>query len=176
MKAVEKLVQRPLEVWAGVECTVNRVGNVYFDQLERSCHAIRSSDLDLLAGLGVSALRYPVLWERLAPNDGKTIDWTWSDERLNYLSRLRIQPIVGLVHHGSGPCYTSLTDSSFPDKIARYARAVAQRYPWVEYYTPINEPLTTARFCGLYGHWYPDRKSTRLNSSHRCISYAVFCL
>src|ERR1017187_10919439 len=23
---------------------------------------------------------------------------------------------------------------------------------------------------------YPDRKSTRLNSSHRCISYAVFCL
>src|SRR5437764_5536478 len=24
--------------------------------------------------------------------------------------------------------------------------------------------------------WKPDRKSTRLNSSHRCISYAVFCL
>src|ERR1017187_7122388 len=23
---------------------------------------------------------------------------------------------------------------------------------------------------------HPDRKSTRLNSSHRCISYAVFCL
>src|SRR5437763_12716537 len=28
--------------------------------------------------------------------------------------------------------------------------------------------------CGL--HSFPDRKSTRLNSSHRCISYAVFCL
>src|SRR5437879_13729237 len=24
--------------------------------------------------------------------------------------------------------------------------------------------------------WCRDRKSTRLNSSHRCISYAVFCL
>ena len=24
--------------------------------------------------------------------------------------------------------------------------------------------------------WAEDRKSTRLNSSHRCISYAVFCL
>src|SRR5437764_1979093 len=24
--------------------------------------------------------------------------------------------------------------------------------------------------------WRADRKSTRLNSSHRCISYAVFCL
>src|SRR5437879_13817926 len=26
------------------------------------------------------------------------------------------------------------------------------------------------------GECCPDRKSTRLNSSHRCISYAVFCL
>src|SRR5437879_7638372 len=31
---------------------------------------------------------------------------------------------------------------------------------------------------GAVGHAapYQDRKSTRLNSSHRCISYAVFCL
>src|SRR5437879_8338590 len=28
----------------------------------------------------------------------------------------------------------------------------------------------------LYGRDIGDRKSTRLNSSHRCISYAVFCL
>src|SRR5437762_5292506 len=28
----------------------------------------------------------------------------------------------------------------------------------------------------LQGRRLPDRKSTRLNSSHRCISYAVFCL
>src|SRR5437763_13916100 len=27
-----------------------------------------------------------------------------------------------------------------------------------------------------HGAWHRDRKSTRLNSSHRCISYAVFCL
>src|SRR5258708_28905198 len=26
------------------------------------------------------------------------------------------------------------------------------------------------------GHWRIDRKSTRLNSSHQIISYAVFCL
>src|SRR5437763_5512998 len=29
---------------------------------------------------------------------------------------------------------------------------------------------------GSAGGAAPDRKSTRLNSSHRCISYAVFCL
>src|SRR6516225_8635007 len=29
---------------------------------------------------------------------------------------------------------------------------------------------------GLSGNWLRDRKSTRLNSSHMSISYAVFCL
>src|SRR5437879_10720842 len=29
---------------------------------------------------------------------------------------------------------------------------------------------------GIGGLAHRDRKSTRLNSSHRCISYAVFCL
>src|SRR5437879_9696171 len=32
---------------------------------------------------------------------------------------------------------------------------------------------TSSRDCGSNSE---DRKSTRLNSSHRCISYAVFCL
>jgi dTDP-4-dehydrorhamnose reductase len=32
---------------------------------------------------------------------------------------------------------------------------VAERYPWIEDWTPVNEPLTTARFSGLYGHWFP---------------------
>src|ERR1017187_1670209 len=30
--------------------------------------------------------------------------------------------------------------------------------------------------CAVVGFRVIDRKSTRLNSSHRCISYAVFCL
>jgi dTDP-4-dehydrorhamnose reductase len=65
---------------------------------------------------------------------------------------------VGLVHHGSGPRHTSLLDPSFPEGLAMYARRVAERYPWVEDWTPVNEPLTTARFSGLYGHWYPHHR------------------
>lgn len=144
-----------VELWGGVECTVNRVGEEYFDQLERSGHAARASDLDLFAGLGVRAMRYPVLWERTAPDGLEGADWTWSDARLARLRELNVRPIVGLVHHGSGPRATSLVDPSFAAKLAAYARAVAERYPWVEDYTPVNEPLTTARFSGLYGHWYP---------------------
>jgi dTDP-4-dehydrorhamnose reductase len=37
---------------------------------------------------------------------------------------------------------------------------VARRYPAIDMFTPINEPLTTARFSCLYGHWYPHRKDT----------------
>jgi dTDP-4-dehydrorhamnose reductase len=146
---------RSLELWAGVECTVNRVGDRYYDQLERNGHAARAGDLELFAELGVRAIRYPVLWERTAPEGLESADWSWADERLSRLRALGVRAIVGLVHHGSGPRSTSLVDADFPVKLAAYARAVAERYPWIESYTPVNEPLTTARFSGLYGHWYP---------------------
>jgi dTDP-4-dehydrorhamnose reductase len=151
-----------LELWAGIECTVNRVENDYFDQLERGGHAVRTTDLDRLAALGIKKVRYPVLWERTAPKDLQSIDWSWPDERLNRLQELRLTPILGLVHHGSGPRYTNLLDPTFPSKLAAYASAVAERYPWVNYYTPINEPLTTARFSCLYGHWYPHTRDPLL--------------
>ncbi len=145
----------PLELWGGIECTVNRVGDQYFDQLKRNGHDVRIEDLDRFAALGIQAIRYLVLWERTAPNGLEHADWSWADQRLTYLKDIGIRPIVGLVHHGSGPRNTSLLDPAFPEKLAEFAHAVAQRYPWVEYYTPVNEPLTTARFSGLYGHWYP---------------------
>ena len=85
----------------------------------------------------------------------KHADWSWPRERLRRLRNLGITPVVGFLHHGSGPRYTSLIDAAFPEKLAAYARAFAERFPWVESYTPVNEPLTTARFSGLYGHWYP---------------------
>jgi dTDP-4-dehydrorhamnose reductase len=145
----------PVEIWAGLECTVNRVGEEYFDQLERNGHARRLDDLELFAQLGIKKIRYPVLWERVAPNGLENADWSWADERLGRLRELGISPIVGLFRHGSGPRDTSLVDPKFPQKLAQFAHAVAERYPWVTHYTPINEPLTTARFSGMYGHWYP---------------------
>src|SRR5690349_7416184 len=145
----------PPELWAGIECTVNRVGDCYFDQLERNGHAARESDLEMIAALGIRTVRYPVLWERCAPAGLERADWAWADARLARLGELGIKPIVGLLHHGSGPRHTSLIDPAFAGEFADYARAVAERYEWVTDYTPINEPLTTARFSGLYGHWYP---------------------
>jgi len=145
-----------IEVWAGVECTINRVGDNYFDQGQFSGHDHRLTDLDLIAGLGVRTVRYPVLWERIS--GAGDAGWAWACTRLDGLAARGIRPIVGLVHHGSGPTWTNLLDEQFATGLAAHARAVAERFAWVDAYTPVNEPFTTARFSGLYGHWYPHRR------------------
>jgi dTDP-4-dehydrorhamnose reductase len=159
-----------------MECTVNRIGNDYHDQLRYTGHEDRIDDLDRIAELGIRTLRYPVLWERTAPDGPARAAWAWADERLGRLRELGIRPIVGLCHHGSGPRSTDLLDPGWPEALAAYARAVAERYPWVEDYTPVNEPLTTARFSGLYGHWYPHRTDDRsflLALLHQCRGVAL---
>jgi len=152
--------QEKLQLWGGIECTVNRVDERYFDQIKYSGHHGRVTDLELIADLGIQVLRYPVIWERTELKD-HSLDFAWADERLTRLKELGVETVVGLVHHGSGPAHTSLVQGCFPEKIAAFAEQVARRYPWVSRFTPINEPLTTARFSGLYGHWYPHGRSDR---------------
>jgi dTDP-4-dehydrorhamnose reductase len=156
----------PLELWGGVECTVNRVGDRYFDQMARTGHASRLDDLDRFAELGIRTLRFPLLWEHVQPERKDDVDWRWPDAALERLRELGVRPIVGLLHHGLGPRWIDALAPEFADRFASYARAVAERYPWIDAYTPINEPLTTARFSGLYGHWHPhardDATFTRL--------------
>ncbi|HEV7595068.1 MAG TPA: family 1 glycosylhydrolase [Gemmatimonadaceae bacterium] len=151
----------PLQIWGGIECTVNRVGDRYLDQIALGGRADRIDDIDRFAGLGIRTLRYPVLWERVAPQGLRDADWSATDLALNRIRALGVTPIVGLVHHGSGPGHTSLLDPAFPEKLADFATAVVDRYPWIEMVTPVNEPLTTARFAGLYGLWYPHARDDR---------------
>jgi dTDP-4-dehydrorhamnose reductase len=148
-----------IEVWAGIECSYNRVGDRYFDQLERSGLYERVDAIDHLASLGVTAVRFPLLWERVVALGERA--WEWTDAALEALRGHGITPIVGLMHHGSGPPETGLADDALPERLAAFARTVAERYPWVEQYTPINEPLTTARFATLYGLWHPHATSPR---------------
>jgi len=149
------------EIWGGIECTINRVNDIYIDQLQLAGHYDRDEDLDAIADLGFRKMRYPVLWERHEVNEGQIIDWSWTAARLAKLEQHGIEPIAGLVHHGSGPAFTDLMDPRFAEKLASYAGQVARRFPQIRYYTPVNEPLTTARFSGLYGLWYPHKKNDR---------------
>jgi dTDP-4-dehydrorhamnose reductase len=144
-----------LELWVGPECTINRIDERWRDQSELTGFAHRPDDFARLASLGAKRVRLPVLWERLARAPGHELDFSGSDAAMARARSAGLEPIVGLLHHGSGPRHTSLVDRHFPALFADYARRVAARYPSQRMWTPINEPLTTARFSCLYGLWYP---------------------
>lgn len=148
-----------IEIWGGAECSVVRVGNNVYDQLACSGHEQRPGDLNYFHELGIKTIRYPLLWEKFDANEDEF--FRLHDDRLEQLNKMGIKPIAGLLHHGSGPFHTNLHDDSFPELLAEYAFKIARRYPFLSSYTPVNEPLTTARFTGLYGVWFPHLRNDR---------------
>src|SRR3954467_2679719 len=75
----------PLELWGGVECTVVRIGDEYRNQVLETGHSARLPDIDAIAELGIQAVRYPVLWETIAPESPHELDFSWHDKRLERL-------------------------------------------------------------------------------------------
>lgn len=146
---------RRVELWGGIECSVVRIGSAFRNQVVETGHDVRLNDLSLIADLGIRTVRYPVIWETISPHCPHLGDWAWHDARISRMRQLSLEPIVGLVHHGSGPDYARLLGGNFAEGLALHAASVAERYPWVTWYTPVNEPLTTARFSALYGLWQP---------------------
>src|SRR2546422_4932319 len=71
--------------------------------------------------------------------------------------------------------YTTLFRSSFNGITSSANQIGANVYNAVVLVSPLQSPTATPRFLLLGGQTL-DRKSTRLNSSHGYISYAVFCL
>lgn len=147
----------PLALWGGFECSHVLVRGDVRDQFMEAGHGAREGDLDRVAALGLRVLRYPLLWATVAKSDGR-LDFSWHDRRFAQMRALGITPIAGLMHHGSGPGGLDPARPEFTAGLADYAEAVAMRFPWVEHYTPINEPVTTARFAYLYGHWHPHAR------------------
>lgn len=153
----------PLEIWASPEPTVARVGATRVrDQAAETGWSVRGpDDVDRIADLGVGGCRFPVLWEHVAPDGPQVRDFESQRAGLERLRARGVAPIVTLLHHGSGPSYTDLLDPQFPELFADFAAATAREFPWVRRWTPINEPLTTARFSTLYGVWYPNARDDR---------------
>jgi len=152
-------MQDRLELWVGAECTINRVGDRWRDQALLTGLRHRADDIDRLAALGARRVRLPVLWEHVERQGDGSLDFEWPDRAIARLREWGIEPILGLLHHGSGPHHTNLLDDRFAHLFADYALRVAERYPDQRCWTPVNEPLTTARFSCLYGVWYPHHRS-----------------
>src|ERR1017187_10643707 len=77
----------------------------------------------------------------------------------------------------AAPCTTVANCTEWVNFAGGPARSMIYRtYPLDVPNAQIARALIVIHGAGRDADNYLDRKSTRLNSSHRCISYAVFCL
>src|SRR5258708_10415654 len=82
------------------------------------------------------------------------------------------------INRSSPPDGISAADSSFAAKVLRDVMVTAPCSPCTGHsflYVPSGKGDSLGPGDNLFHH-LGDRKSTRLNSSHQIISYAVFCL
>jgi beta-glucosidase len=123
------------------------------DQMEKCGHYARwEEDFALVRELGLNALRYgpPYYRTHVAPN---RYEWDICDAPMARLRELNIEVIADLCHFGVPNWLGGFQDAAFPVLFAEYARAFARRYPWVRYFTPVNEIFICASFSALRGWW-----------------------
>jgi len=123
------------------------------DQMQKCGHYARwEEDFALVRELGLNALRYgpPYYLTHVAPD---RYDWDTSDAPMQRLRELGIEVIADLCHFGVPSWLGGFQDAAFPVLFAEYARTFARRYPWVRYFTPVNEIFICASFSALRGWW-----------------------
>ncbi len=125
----------------GIECSYPTLegGRWRVDQMEMAGHyANWRTDLELTRQPGPRYLRYgPPL--HLLYRAEKRYDWAWLDEVMAEMQRLGLVPIVDLCHFGVPDWLENIQNPRVPVALAAYAGAFVERYPWVRFYTPVNE-------------------------------------
>ena len=129
------------------------------DSMEKTCHYQNwKLDFDLVKSLGIEFLRYGVPYYKTHVGPGK-YDWSFADDAFQYLNELGITPIVDLCHFGVPDWLGNFQNAQWPEYFAQYAEAFAKRYPWLKYYTPVNEIYIAAKYSAHYG-WWNERKTS----------------
>ncbi|QOY95838.1 glycoside hydrolase family 1 protein [Massilia sp. UMI-21] len=147
----------------GIESSIPTIdgGRVRMDEMEKCGHYRHwRRDFDLVQDIGIRFLRYgPPLHTTLV--GAGCYDWSFADEVFPDLRRRGLVPIVDLCHFGLPDFLGDFQNPDFPDLFGNYARAFAQRFPWVQLYTPVNEMSVSALFSALYGWWNEQMRSDR---------------
>ncbi len=115
-----------------------------------------AEDLELVSVCGLDLMRYSAPWHSIERQKNK-YDWSWLDKAMNRFRDSGVEIILDPLHHTSFPEWLAggFANPKFADLYLRFIKKLAARYPWVRYYTIINEPFVTALFCGSEGVWYP---------------------
>jgi beta-glucosidase len=138
------------------------------DELELTFHYTHwKHDLHLVSELGLDYLRYGPPWYRVHVAPGR-YDWDFTDAVFAEMQRLGIVPIVDLCHFGVPDWIGDFQNPDWPQLFAEYALAFARRFPWVRFYTPVNEIYVCAKLSTLVGFW-----NERARGDHRAFVAAV---
>jgi beta-glucosidase/6-phospho-beta-glucosidase/beta-galactosidase len=165
----------------GIECSNPTVkgrngrGRIRRDLLEECGHYdCWQEDLALVKDLGLQVLRYHLPYHKTHLGPGK-YDWEFADQVMAEMQRLGITPILDLMHFGVPDWLGDFQNPELPIHFAAYAEAVAQRYPWVRYYTPVNEIYVTARFSAKDGVWNECLKSDKafVTAMKHCVAASI---
>lgn len=157
----------------GIENSIPTIGGgrLRMDEFEKCGHyRYWRTDFDLVQETGISVLRYgPPLHRTFLGVD--YYDWSFADETFNDLRRRNLVAIVDLCHFGVPDWIGNFQNPDFPQLFATYARAFAERYPWIQLYTPINEIYICALFSARYGWW--NEQLTGLRSFVTALKHLV---
>lgn len=131
------------------------------DELAKTKHYDRwRDDFRLVRELGIQYLRYGPPYFSTHTGPGK-YDWAFTDETFNALHNQNTTLIVDLCHFGLPDWLGNFQNNDWPKLFVEYARAFARRFPWVRFYTPVNEIFIAATFSAQFGWWNERLKSDR---------------
>jgi beta-glucosidase len=151
-----KLETAPYFMFAtGIENSIPTInqGRFRVDEMEKCGHYQHwQLDFDLVQSLGLDFLRYGPPLHTAYVGPGR-YDWEFADMTFADLRRRDLLPIVDLCHFGVPDWIGNFQNPDFPQLFAAYARAFAQRFRWVQLYTPVNEMYVCALFSARYGWW-----------------------
>ena len=145
----------------GIECSYPTVeqGRWRRDEMDSMRHyALWQEDFELARKMGITHLRYgpPLHLLYAAPGSYR---WELIDEPMADLEAHGPEPIVDLCHFGLPQWLGDFQNPDIAKALAEYAGAFARRYPWVRFYTPVNEMYVCARMSALDGVWNEQMRS-----------------
>jgi beta-glucosidase/6-phospho-beta-glucosidase/beta-galactosidase len=136
-------------------------GRTRVDEMEKCGHYRHwKEDFFLTKELGINFLRYGPQLHRTLVAPG-VHDWEFADLTFRELKRLSIVPIVDLCHFGVPDFIGSFQNPDFPPLFEEYSRAFAERFPWIQLYTPVNEMFICATFSAAYGWWNEQERNDK---------------
>ena len=139
----------------GIECSYPTIeqGRWRRDEMATTRHyELWQRDFELAREIGVTYLRYGPPLPLIYAAPGR-FDWGLIDEAMAELDAHGPEPIVDLCHFGVPSWLGDFQNAEVARALGEYAAAFAERYPWVRFYTPVNEMYVCARMSALDGIW-----------------------